>query len=148
MQELETLSRQRHRSVLQLMGACLRPPEHGWLVTEFLTMTLKDWLHGSRERGEDRTTPLPPFWERLSKAREIAEAMRYLHEQSPMVIHRDLKPSNIFLDDAMRVRVADFGNARFLCQGEMALSSETGNYFHLIFALAFNLLNPPPQKMN
>ncbi|RVW52245.1 Serine/threonine-protein kinase STY17 [Vitis vinifera] len=121
-QELDTLSRQRHRSVLQLMGACLRPPDHGWLVTEFLSTTLKEWLHGRGERGEERTAPLPPFWERLAKALEIAEAMQYLHDQRPMVIHRDLKPSNIFLDDAKHVRVADFGNARFLCDGEKALS--------------------------
>ncbi|KAH0645014.1 hypothetical protein KY284_032898 [Solanum tuberosum] len=45
-QEVETLSRQRHRFVLQLMGACLDPPQHGWIVTELLAMTLKDWLHG------------------------------------------------------------------------------------------------------
>ncbi|KAL6344579.1 hypothetical protein AAG906_002484 [Vitis piasezkii] len=121
-QELDTLSRQSHRSVLQLMGACLRPPDHGWLVTEFLSTTLKEWLHGRGERGEERTAPLPPFWERLAKALEIAEAMQYLHDQRPMVIHRDLKPSNIFLDDAKHVRVADFGNARFLCDGEKALS--------------------------
>ncbi|RVX17279.1 putative serine/threonine-protein kinase SIS8 [Vitis vinifera] len=85
-QELDTLSRQRHRSVLQLMGACLRPPDHGWLVTEFLSTTLKEWLHGRGERGEERTAPLPPFWERLAKALEIAEAMQYLHDQRPMVI--------------------------------------------------------------
>ncbi|KAJ0090533.1 hypothetical protein Patl1_13804 [Pistacia atlantica] len=45
-QEVDTLSRQRHRFVLQLMGACLDPPNHGWVVTEFLSMTLKQWLHG------------------------------------------------------------------------------------------------------
>ncbi|KAJ0031153.1 hypothetical protein Pint_13713 [Pistacia integerrima] len=30
----------------ELMGACLDPPNHGWVVTQFLTMTLKEWLHG------------------------------------------------------------------------------------------------------
>ena len=70
--------------------------------------------------------PPPPLSERLEKAAEIAEAIRYLHEQRPMVLHRDLKPSNIFLDDDKRVRVADFGNARFLTDGEKALSGETG----------------------
>lgn len=125
-QELDTLSRQRHSSVIKLIGACIRPPEHGWVVTEFLRATLKEWLHGRGERGEQRRDPLPPLSERLEKALEIAEAMRYLHEQRPMVIHRDLKPSNIFLDDFKRIRVADFGNARFLCDGQKALSGETG----------------------
>ncbi|MBA0774096.1 hypothetical protein Gotri_009332 [Gossypium trilobum] len=114
-QEVETLSKQRHRFILQLMGACLEPPMQGWIVTEFLSMTLKDWLHGpGNNRRKERVIPLPPLQERLNKAVEIAQAMQYLHEQKPKVIHRDLKPSNIFLDEAKHVRVADFGHARFL----------------------------------
>ncbi|KAD4179834.1 hypothetical protein E3N88_28425 [Mikania micrantha] len=125
-QEVETLSRQRHTYVLQLMGACLDPPNHGWLVTEFLSMTLKDWLHGPGKRRKERVISLPPFEERLAKALEIAQGMQYLHEHKPMIIHRDLKPSNIFLDDALHVRVADFGHARFLTDEEKAFTGETG----------------------
>nr|XP_015884374.2 serine/threonine-protein kinase STY46-like [Ziziphus jujuba var. spinosa] len=132
-QEVETLSRQRHRLVLQLMGACLDPPDHAWVVTEFLTTTLKDWLHGpgNRRNKAERAFPLPPLEDRLAKALEIAQAMQYLHEQSPKLIHRDLKPSNIFLDDAMHVRIADFGHARFLSDKEMALTGETGTYVYM-----------------
>ncbi|XVE70852.1 hypothetical protein DITRI_Ditri10aG0103900 [Diplodiscus trichospermus] len=138
-QEVETLSRQRHRFVIQLMGACLHPPTHGWLVTELLSMTLKDWLHGpTNNRRKERVTPLPPFDERLTRAVEIAQAMQYLHEQKPKVIHRDLKPSNIFLDDAKHVRVADFGHARFLCDEEMALTGETGKDFLFFFFSSTN----------
>lgn len=72
--------------------------------------------------------PLPPFKDRVIRALEIAQAMQYLHEQKPKLVHRDLKPSNIFLDDAMHVRVADFGHARFLGDEEMALTGETGKY--------------------
>ncbi|XP_044401282.1 dual specificity protein kinase shkB-like [Triticum aestivum] len=36
-QELDVLSRQRHPHVLRLMGACLRPPESCFLVTELLS---------------------------------------------------------------------------------------------------------------
>ncbi|XP_021277595.1 serine/threonine-protein kinase STY46-like [Herrania umbratica] len=130
-QEVETLARQRHRFILQLMGACLDPPTHGWVVTEFLSMTLKDWLHGPGNRRRERTKPIPPFQERLTIALETAQAMQYLHEQKPKVIHRDLKPSNIFLDDAKHVRVADFGHARFLSEEEMALTGETGTYVYM-----------------
>ncbi|KAF8388754.1 hypothetical protein HHK36_025434 [Tetracentron sinense] len=52
-QEIETLLRQRHPFVLRLMGACLDPPENGWIVTEFLSMTLKEWLHGHGERRKE-----------------------------------------------------------------------------------------------
>ncbi|XP_075477609.1 serine/threonine-protein kinase STY46-like isoform X2 [Primulina tabacum] len=124
-QEVETLSTQRHPFVLQLMGACLDPPDKCWIVTEFLKMNLKDWLHGSGKRHKERTIPLPPLKDRLAKALEVAQAMQYLHESKPKIIHRDLKPSNIFLDDALHVRVADFGHARFLSDGEKALTGET-----------------------
>ncbi|XP_038698818.1 serine/threonine-protein kinase STY46-like [Tripterygium wilfordii] len=130
-QELETLSKQRHRFVLQLMGACLDPPNYGWIVTELLGMTLKDWLHGPGKRQKERVVPLPPLKERIAKALEIAQAMQYLHEQKPKVVHRDLKPSNIFLDDSLHVRVADFGHARFLTDDEKALTGETGTYVYM-----------------
>ncbi|EXB74866.1 Putative serine/threonine-protein kinase/receptor [Morus notabilis] len=128
-QEMETLACQRHRFVLQLMGACLDPPFRAWAVTEFLSMTLEEWLHGpDKRRIKERITPLPQFKERLGRALEIAQAMQYLHAQRPKVLHRDLKPSNIFLDDALHVRVADFGHARFLSEEEMALS---GTYVYM-----------------
>ncbi|KAK3037281.1 hypothetical protein RJ639_029693 [Escallonia herrerae] len=132
-QEVETLSRQRHRFVLQLMGACLDPPNYGWVVTEFLGTTLKEWMHGPGSRRKQRLVPLPPLGERVAKALQIAQAMQYLHEHKPMVMHRDLKPSNIFLDDSMHVRVADFGHARFLTDGEKALTGETGKNALVIF---------------
>ncbi|XWS17601.1 hypothetical protein CRYUN_Cryun33cG0081000 [Craigia yunnanensis] len=59
------------------MGACLDRPTYGWMVTEFLSMTLKDWLHRpGNNRRKERVTPLPPFEERLSGAVEIAQAMQ------------------------------------------------------------------------
>ncbi|KAJ8750549.1 hypothetical protein K2173_015708 [Erythroxylum novogranatense] len=130
-QEVETLSRQRHKFVLQLMGACLEPPNFAWLVTEFLGTTLKHWLHGSGKRRKERLVPVPPLKDRIARALEIAQAMQYLHEQKPKVIHRDLKPSNIFLDDANHAIVADFGHARFLSDEEKALTGETGTYVYM-----------------
>nr|CAD1826159.1 unnamed protein product [Ananas comosus var. bracteatus] len=130
-QELETLSRQRHPRVVQLIGACLLPPEKGFVVTELLSgMTLGEWLHGHKERSRERSTPLPPLKERLEKGLEIAQAMQYLHEQNPKVIHRDLKPSNVLLDSSSHVRVADFGHARFLPDGQEALTGE-GTYVYM-----------------
>lgn len=131
-QEVETLSRQRHPFVLHQLGACLEPPNHGWVVTELLGMTLKDWLHGPGKRQKERTVPFPPIEERLGGALEIAQAMQYLHQQNPKLIHRDLKPTDIFMDDSNHVRVVGFGNARFLSDQQMALIFETGNNSHFL----------------
>mmetsp|Transcript_43270 Transcript_43270/g.128182 ORF Transcript_43270/g.128182 Transcript_43270/m.128182 type:complete len:339 (+) Transcript_43270:81-1097(+) len=50
---------------------------------------------------------------------DVAEGMRYLHEQDPSILHRDLKSSNVLLTKPIRSReqepfakVADFGQAR------------------------------------
>lgn len=140
-QELETLSRQRHPFVLSLIGACLDPPDHGWLVTEILTGgTLKEWLHGQGPRQRERLIPLPPLEKRIEKALEIAQAMQYLHSQKPKILHRDLKPSNIFLDGAMHVKVADFGYACFLEDGDKALTGETGEIYCASSARIMNAL--------
>ncbi|XP_020526117.1 serine/threonine-protein kinase STY17 [Amborella trichopoda] len=129
-QELETLQRQRHPFVLHVMGACLNPPNNAWVVTELLSgKTLMEWLHGHKERRSTRDIPLPPLRERIRVGMEVAQAMRYLHEQTPKVVHRDLKTSNVCLDDYGHVRVADFGHARFLPEGEHALTGETGTRF-------------------
>ncbi|KAM6541888.1 hypothetical protein CsatB_006335 [Cannabis sativa] len=135
-QEIETLAKQRHRFVLQLTGACFDPPNRAWFVTELLTMTLEEWLHGPGGRPKQPMTtrrpgPVPSLGLRLARALEIAQAMQYLHEQRPKVIHRDLKPSNIFLDNDLHVRVGDFGHARFLRDEEMALSGDTGTYVYM-----------------
>ncbi|KAK4388706.1 Serine/threonine-protein kinase STY17 [Sesamum angolense] len=80
---------------------------------------------------KERTIPLPPLKDRIAKALEISQAMQYLHECKPKILHRDLKPSNIFLDDALHVRVADFGHARYLIDGEKALTGETGTFIYM-----------------
>lgn len=127
-QELDILSRQRHPYMLRLLGASIHPPQYGWIITELLSgKTLTEWLYGHKERSMERSITLPPLQERIKKGLEIAQGMQYLHEQKPIVIHRDLKPSNILLDDSMHVRIADFGHARYLSDGEQALTGEMGN---------------------
>ena len=113
-QEADLLSRQRHPHVLRLMGACLRPPGSCFLVTELLSgATLGEWLHGGRRRRpRAASSSPPPLVDRVSRALEIALAMRHLHKQTPRVVHRDLKPSNVLLDSDLTPKISDFGLAR------------------------------------
>ncbi|HWE61809.1 MAG TPA: protein kinase [Chloroflexota bacterium] len=56
-----------------------------------------------------------PYSEEQARAwaLELCALLRYLHEQRPPVIFRDLKPGNILVDPAGRLRLIDFGIARF-----------------------------------
>ena len=56
-----------------------------------------------------------PFPERrvLAWAKQLCDVLTYLHSQHPPIIFRDMKPGNIMLMRNGRVKLIDFGIARF-----------------------------------
>ena len=52
----------------------------------------------------------------LRTFRQAAEALRYMHSKG--IIHRDIKLGNIMLDENSNVKIADFGLARLMAEGE------------------------------
>ncbi|KAG6673091.1 hypothetical protein I3842_16G094200 [Carya illinoinensis] len=57
-------------------------------------------------------------------ARQVLEGLNYLHGHK--IIHRDLKPSNLLVNDAMEVKIADFGVSKIMCRTLDACNSYVG----------------------
>ena len=74
-------------------------------------ITLKDYLENKKRAGENRLR----INEALGIIKYVCYALQELH--SYKVLHRDIGPDNVFLCDDGRVRLIDFGNARFQVKG-------------------------------
>ena len=67
---------------------------------------------------------------------ELCRVLAYAHGQ--LIVHRDLKPSNVLIDDEGRLRLLDFGIARFV---DPQASAATGSAFTPAFAAPEQLRN-------
>jgi len=77
-----------------------------YMVMEFIDgSTLEDLLEHNGS----------PFSERrvLGWARQMCDVLEYLHSQHPPIIFRDMKPGNVMLTRNGRIKLIDFGIARF-----------------------------------
>ena len=99
-----------HNNVLKLSGCCLEIPAGPALVFEYPENgCLKRLIHdGSLTWGT-----------RLKIAKEIANAVTYLHTAFPRpTIHRDIKPRNIFLGQNYDAKLSNFSLSISIPEGE------------------------------
>ncbi|VVA25777.1 PREDICTED: serine/threonine-kinase [Prunus dulcis] len=116
-QEVYIMRKVRHKNVVQLIGACTKPPKL-CIVTEFLSGgSMYDFVH--KQTGAISLQFL------LRVAIDVSRGMNYLHQNN--IIHRDLKAANLLMDDNGVVKVADFGIARVQAQSGV-MTAETGTY--------------------
>mgnify|MGYP001024359223 CR=1 FL=1 len=63
----------------------------------------------------------------LNWASQIADALIYLHGQTPAILHRDIKPSNIKLTPNGIIKLVDFGLVKILVYGEKTITVVQGH---------------------
>ncbi len=110
LREARTATRARHPRIVETLDFGHLADGRPFLVMELITASTLDHL---LRRG-----PLAPA-AAIKVARGIAEALGAAHTAG--VIHRDLKPGNVFVDDALEVKLTDFGAAKLL-NGDEALT--------------------------
>jgi serine/threonine-protein kinase len=54
----------------------------------------------------------------LAWARQLCDALAYLHSRNPVILHRDIKPANIKLTPSGHIKLVDFGLAKVLSGDE------------------------------
>ena len=91
-----------HPHILKLLDI-LESPRHLYIGLEYASRgELFDYVVSNNHLEED---------EAMNFFRQIIYGLEYLHSLG--ICHRDLKPENILLDDKLRIKIADFGFARF-----------------------------------
>ncbi|PKA59612.1 putative receptor-like protein kinase [Apostasia shenzhenica] len=100
--EVELLSRVKHRNLVGLVGYCAEAGQR-ILVYEYVPHgSLSEYILGKGRR--------PLTWQqRVNIAMGAAKGIAHLHELEPSIIHRDVKPSNILIDNEFEGKVSDFG---------------------------------------
>ncbi len=103
--EARMLANLHHPNLPAFTGRFTEGSRH-FLVMEYIDgLTLEDYLE--RNNG-----PFPEL-RVLGWARQLCDVLAYLHSQRPPIIFRDLKPGNIMLARNGRIKLIDFGIARF-----------------------------------
>ncbi|XP_066338949.1 L-type lectin-domain containing receptor kinase SIT2-like [Miscanthus floridulus] len=110
--EIASMSRLRHRNLVQLLGYCRRRGE--------LILVYDYMVNGSLDRRLFDAGAKPVLsWEQRGKIiRDVAAGLLYLHEGwEQVVVHRDIKSANVLLDADMNGKLSDFGLARLYDHG-------------------------------
>lgn len=116
--EVAILRKVRHRNIIALLGANLRPPQI-CLVFEYMA-------GGSVHEYILSHMPLP-LSTILGIAIDVSRGMDYLHRHN--ILHRDLKSANLLMDEHGAVKLGDFGLSRLVeAPSPTNLTPETGTY--------------------
>lgn len=89
-----------------------------------ILMTVTEFCLTDLDKHVFNNGPLSDTKSFVNMVTGINEGISYLHQEK--VAHTDLKPNNIFLDVNMKPKIADFGLAVSIEEGNIKVSAQTG----------------------
>ncbi|MBN1934638.1 MAG: serine/threonine protein kinase [Anaerolineae bacterium] len=107
--EASTLARLDHAN-LPKVSDYFDQDDRDYLVMDFVAgKDLKQLMDEARTEGKSL-----PEKQVLDWAKQILDALEYLHSQDPPVLHRDIKPANIKLTPSGVIKLVDFGLVKLM----------------------------------
>lgn len=100
-------------------------------VSDFFSSGPRDYLVMDYVPGNDlrmmmlnsrRQKAFLPEAQVLDWARQLADALAYLHSQEPPIIHRDIKPGNLKITPTGLLKLVDFGLVKILAPEEVTIT--------------------------
>jgi hypothetical protein len=116
--EAQLFARLRHPNVVRFIAYVVDRDHQHVIVSELMHKDLRKYLDDEFNKGGDGSPRGRPLLEAVDIMLQIAQGMRYLHEQGMM--HRDLKSKNVLVNvkdspvssSVLQVKVTDFGLAK------------------------------------
>ena len=115
--EADMLAAVRNEHIPQIYDKFSEQQSH-YLVMEF--------IEGETLENRIRTAGKLSELEIIDIAIQILETLEYLHGLNPPVIYRDMKPSNVMTTPEGKVKLIDFGIARFFQSNSMTTMGTSG----------------------
>ncbi|KAL9069156.1 MAG: hypothetical protein Q9157_006250 [Trypethelium eluteriae] len=109
--EIQYLQLLRHPHIIKLFTVITTPQEI-IMVLEYAGGELFDYIVQHGRMPEDKARK---FFQ------QIVCAVEYCHRHK--IVHRDLKPENLLLDEALNVKIADFGLSNIMSDGNFLKTS-------------------------
>jgi len=104
----------KHPNIVRSYGICTEREsiENPPAVEKYICIVMEYATNGSLGNIIDNHAYKFSITEIIKILKQLASALKFLHEPPISIIHRDLKPTNILFDNEKNVKLVDFGLAK------------------------------------